>query len=95
MLLTDFPLTIISRGVGKEGLKPHPLFDPAWYLKENPEIAKTGVEPLHHYVTSGWREGRSPHPLFDVRYYQDKQAKELVEKGIEPITHFRRARCTR
>jgi glycosyltransferase involved in cell wall biosynthesis/SAM-dependent methyltransferase len=70
-----------------EGTKPHPLFDPAWYLQENPDVVKSGIEPLQHYVNSGWREGRSPHPLFDVRYYLS-QVPELAEIGIEPVAHF-------
>ena len=67
--------------------KPHPLFDPSWYLRENPDVAKARVEPLHHYITEGWREGRNPHPLFDLRYYLS-QAPKLAEAGIEPLAHF-------
>jgi glycosyltransferase involved in cell wall biosynthesis/SAM-dependent methyltransferase len=73
----------------KEGFKPHPLFDPSWYLQENQDVAQAGVEPLEHYIRYGWREGRSPHPLFDVRHYLS-QAPDLVDKGFEPIAHFLR-----
>lgn len=71
----------------KEGLEPHPFFDPCWYLQHNPDVVRAGLDPLYHYITNGWREGRSPHPLFDVRYYLS-QAPQLKEMGIEPVGHF-------
>jgi glycosyltransferase involved in cell wall biosynthesis/SAM-dependent methyltransferase len=71
----------------KEGLKPHPLFEPSWYLQTNTDVAKEGIEPLYHYLTQGWREGRSPHPLFDVRYYLS-QTPALTAMGLEPLAHF-------
>ena len=33
-------------------------FDAAWYLKHNPDVAATGVNPLLHYVIWGREEGR-------------------------------------
>lgn len=36
------------------------LFDGAWYLEANPDVATSGVDPLHHLVRHGIYEGRSP-----------------------------------
>lgn len=36
------------------------LFDPAWYLKTNPDVAKAGVDPLQHFVRNGLSERRAP-----------------------------------
>jgi hypothetical protein len=36
------------------------LFDRDWYLKENPDVAQAGMDPLFHYVQYGAREGRAP-----------------------------------
>ena len=36
------------------------LFDRDWYLKENPDVAQSGMDPLRHYVQYGAREGRAP-----------------------------------
>ncbi|WP_331326175.1 rhamnan synthesis F family protein [Methylobacterium fujisawaense] len=40
------------------GRKPGPLFDGAWYLGNNPDVANAGLNPLLHYLTSGRAEGR-------------------------------------
>jgi GT2 family glycosyltransferase len=34
-----------------QGKNPHPLFDTAYYLKNNPEVVTAGINPLVHYVT--------------------------------------------
>jgi glycosyltransferase involved in cell wall biosynthesis len=39
-------------------------FDRDWYLKQNPDIRKTGVDPADHYRRAGWIEGRLPGPDF-------------------------------
>lgn len=46
-----------------------PLFDRAWYLQQNPDVAAAGVDAALHYVKAGAFEGRSPSPLFDTAYY--------------------------
>lgn len=56
----------------KEGRCPHPLFDPAFYRKENfdtEEDAKDQEEPLFHYLAQSNELLVSPHPLFDAEYY--------------------------
>ena len=55
------------------GLKPHPLFDTAFYLERNPDIANSRINPLFHYQTWGGRERRDPSPLFDTEYYLESQ----------------------
>ena len=45
------------------------VFDAAWYLADNPDVAASGMDPLTHYLDTGWREGRDPNPLFDVSWY--------------------------
>ena len=42
------------------GYAPSRDFDAAWYLKTNPDVAATGVNPLLHYVMWGREEGREP-----------------------------------
>ncbi|MDF1872307.1 glycosyltransferase family 4 protein [Vannielia sp.] len=41
-------------------------FDGAYYLSQNPDVAIAGLDPLDHYMASGWREGRPPAPWFDA-----------------------------
>jgi glycosyltransferase involved in cell wall biosynthesis len=45
------------------------LFDAAWYLQRNPDVAESGKDPLDHYLNFGWKEGRAPSPWFDPRFY--------------------------
>ena len=35
---------IISDFGHKEGRKPHPLFNPIWYLDNNPDVEKAGLD---------------------------------------------------
>ena len=45
------------------------LFDEAYYLKANPDIANSGVDPLGHWVDFGSREWRNPSENFDLEFY--------------------------
>ena len=51
-------------------------FDPALYLKNNPDVADAGVDPVKHWMEFGQREeatGTRPHwraPLFDDGFYR-------------------------
>ena len=40
------------------GMNPGPLFDGAWYLSNNADVAEAGANPLLHYLVSGRVEGR-------------------------------------
>jgi FMN phosphatase YigB (HAD superfamily) len=40
------------------GMSPGPLFDGAWYLANNADVAEDGANPLLHYLVSGRTEGR-------------------------------------
>jgi len=70
-----------------EGRKPNPMFDPLYYLSENPEVAEAGANPLAHFLEFGAWQGRRPHPKFDtVRYLQENPG--LAGAGINPLAHF-------
>ena len=43
-----------------------PLFDPVYYLAQNPDIAAAGADPYGHYMNQGWKEGRNPSALFNT-----------------------------
>jgi hypothetical protein len=45
------------------------LFDMAWYLAVNPDVADAGIDPVEHFCLHGWREGRRPNPCFDTAWY--------------------------
>ena len=45
------------------------LFDRAWYLEVNPDVARAGLDPLLHYLRAGRFAGRRPNPYFDGSAY--------------------------
>jgi GT2 family glycosyltransferase/glycosyltransferase involved in cell wall biosynthesis len=65
----------------------YPLFDVDWYLTAYPDVARSGVNPLVHYLKNGWREGRNPNGLFDVRWYLEAYP-DVSKEGVEPLEHF-------
>ena len=46
-----------------------PYFDREWYLAHYPDIGQVGMDPLEHFVQSGWKEGRSPSEYFPDALY--------------------------
>jgi len=63
------------------------LFNPSWYVEQNPEIIIEGWTPLIHWLTAGWREGRNPGPDININAYIE-QNPEVLAKGINPLTHY-------
>lgn len=64
-------------------------FDRRHYLGLSPDVAKAGADPLHHFLTHGWREGRDPNPDFSVRAYLNENP-EVAKAGINPFVHYLR-----
>src|SRR5690554_134417 len=44
-------------------------FDPEWYVRVNPDVADSKLNPAEHYLLYGAAEGRQPGPLFDGNWY--------------------------
>ena len=65
------------------------LFDRAWYLRENPNIRRAGVDPALHYLLLGAAEGRDPSPLFDSDWYLN-QTPDLQRVAGNPLVHYLR-----
>ena len=64
------------------------LFNEAYYLAENPDIAAAGVDPFQHYMSIGWRESRDPNKFFSSGFYTNFNA-DLREDGtINPLQHY-------
>lgn len=51
------------------------------------DVALAGIEPLCHYVDTGWREGRDPNPWFSTEAYLT-QNQDVDEADINPLLHF-------
>ncbi len=85
--LPEFPLVDYLAKGWKAGLNPHPLFHVRHYLEKNPDVAKSGDEPLGHYLRIGATEGRNPHPAFDAAFYREHYP-DVAASGIDPLLHF-------
>jgi len=68
-------------------IKRSGLFFELYYETTNPDVSKSKVTPLMHYILSGAREGRNPNPLFDSKWYLDKNP-DIRDIGINPLRHF-------
>jgi capsular polysaccharide biosynthesis protein len=79
-------LHYLSTGA-QQGLDPNPFFDTDWYLRINPDVARSGINPLAHFLEWGAREKRNPSEYFDVGLYE-KSYPEVAIAGINPLAHF-------
>ena len=48
---------------GYNAIKEGNLFDVGYYLKNNPDIRNSGIDPLIHYIYNGFKEERNPNPI--------------------------------
>ena len=65
-----------------QGLRPNVVFDAGWYIEQNADVVRAGVNPLLHYVVIGEPERRDPSPLFDTRWYAETH-------GVDaPLRHY-------
>jgi GT2 family glycosyltransferase len=66
-----------------QGLKPHLLFDPAWYLARRSASGNL----LLDYLCTGAALGHDPSPYFDTAYYLTAIGRPLG-KGLSPLGDF-------
>lgn len=62
-------------------------FDEAWYLAQNPDVAKNGIDPILHYIDHGAAELRNPNPGFDTEYYLGKYP-DVALAAMNPLDHY-------
>ncbi|MCU1334805.1 MAG: ubiquinone/menaquinone biosynthesis C-methylase UbiE [Bryobacterales bacterium] len=67
-------------------MKLRKLFDAAFYLRANPDVAAARMDPLKHYIRYGAAEQRQPHPLFDPAHYLAICPE--ARKAGNPLLHF-------
>ncbi len=63
------------------------LFDPDDYRRANPDVASAGLDPLLHFLQSGWREGRNPSRHFDTNRYRDSYP-DVAAAQLNPLLHY-------
>jgi SAM-dependent methyltransferase len=68
-------------------LKKSGLVDAEWYLREYPDVAKSGRAPAEHYVAEGYARGYLPNPFFDTRWYLERY-EDVRRSGMNPLLHY-------
>ncbi len=68
-------------------IKNSGLFDPVYYLLNNPDVRVADVDPLMHFIKSGWREGRNPSKAFNVNFYLDSNP-DVKSSAMNPLVHY-------
>lgn len=63
------------------------LFDAAWYLAQNPDVAAAGADPAMHYLLHGAADGRDPGPGFSTAHYLALYP-DVKAAGINPLVHY-------
>lgn len=70
-------------------LRASDLFDAAWYLANNSDVAAVGADPALHYLRYGGQEGRDPGPRFSSGTYLT-QNPDVAKGGTNPLLHYLR-----
>lgn len=70
-------------------LKRSGIFDEAFYLANNRDLANAGVIAFDHFINSGAVEGRDPSPEFESDYYAETYP-EFSTFSRSPIEHYLR-----
>jgi hypothetical protein len=70
-----------------EVLKSSGLFSKAAYLRLHPDVRKSDVDPIYHYLKFGVEEARNPNAWFDTEYYRTSYP-DVGESGMNPFVHY-------
>jgi len=88
----EFNLKLINfKLLGEEGKERNKdifsEFDSKYYLKKNPDVLESGMDPEAHYWSNGEREGRCPNDSFDPVFYYKLNA-DVRKAGSSAFRHY-------
>jgi len=63
------------------------LFDPAWYVAHNRDVAQSGVDPAVHFLEKGGPEWRDPGPHFSTGHYM-RMYPDIAALQLNPLLHY-------
>ena len=66
-------------------VSPVPVFDPVWYLEQNPDVAASNFDPFEHFLLYGAAELRAPAADFDIAFYTNRYG---MLGGQNPLLHY-------
>lgn len=62
-------------------------FDVEYYLQQAPFLRNGNIDPVMHYLLSGWQEGFDPCPSFSTNYYLMNNP-DVRDSGQNPFYHY-------
>lgn len=62
-------------------------FDAAFYLALNPDVVSAGMDPLDHFIRTGWLEDRDPNARFSVLDYLENNP-DVAAANVNPFAHY-------
>lgn len=72
---------------GYRAIKKNQLFDVEYYLKNNPDVNLSDMDPLMHYIYHGFKESRKPSAEFDGDFYI-KTHEDVKNSNLNPLVHY-------
>ena len=63
------------------------FFDEEFYLKNNPDVEKSSIQPQIHYLRFGGLEKRNPGPFFNSSWYL-KEYPDVAASRMNPLVHY-------
>jgi len=79
-------LCVFYRALITSLVKRSGLFDRAYYLESNTDVAQSSQLPLRHYVAYGDKEGRQPMALFDPVHYRSQVRNKTAR--VNALLHY-------
>jgi O-antigen biosynthesis protein len=86
LLLLPCGLRSVYRSLLIHFIQKTELFDRDFYMEHHPDVARSGMLPLRHYVAYGDREGRAPVAFFDPAYYRAHATGRTVQ--VNALLHY-------
>lgn len=63
------------------------MFDAEWYAETYPDVVRSGLDPVYHYLMFGIKEGRNPNPSFSTTHYLS-QLGLAGGRVANPLLHY-------
>ncbi|MBE6461709.1 MAG: hypothetical protein E7006_02600 [Alphaproteobacteria bacterium] len=70
-------------------IKRSKYFNKKWYLETYPDVLKSGMNPIDHYLKKGWKEKHNPSESFDGNAYL-KENMDVKNAKMNPLLHYER-----
>ncbi len=63
------------------------LFDAPWYVARYPDVVRSGIDLIRHFILHGALEKRDPNPWFDSAWYAARYP-DVGTSGVVPLLHY-------